>query len=421
MVESLDKAITSLMNQSTFLTGANGLTIFALALVLGLIGHFVLKKVIAKYLKFFSERTKTSLDDHLLELHVFDRLAGLFPAVIIYTFCAFVFRENIYLIEVVRKLILLYFIYLTTRCLTSFLAALDLTYRELPSARNRPIKSYLQMVKLLLIIAASIIAISIIINRSPVVLLSGLGALTAILLLVFKDAILGLVASIQLAANDMVRIGDWIEMPGNSTDGEVIDINLTTIKVKNWDNTISMLPSYLFISDAFKNWRGMSDSGGRRIKRSLPIDMSSIRFCDHEMLERFKKMTILIPYLEEKITEIEDYNAKNGVNLDEIVNGRRLTNLGTFRAYVMAYLKKHPSIRQDMTFLVRQLQPGPDGAQIEVYVFCAETAWTVYEGVQSDIFDHLYAVAPEFGLRLAQRPIGGDLKNALASGMINRG
>ncbi len=413
MVESLDQALAYLIKNSNVLQDSNGVIVLFIALAIGISGHYILKFIIKKYVKFFSGRTKTTLDDHLLSERVFDRLAGLFPAIILYTFCPFIFKSNLAFIEIARKLIQLYFIYLTTRTLTGFFNALELTYRELPSARNRPIKSYVQMVKLVLILAATIVAISLIINRSPIVLLSGLGAITAILLLVFKDAILGLVASIQLAANDMVRIGDWIEMPKHSTDGEVIDINLTTIKIKNWDNTISMLPAHLFISDAFKNWRGMSDSGGRRIKRSLPIDMSSVRFCDQNMLERFKKMTLLIPYLEAKIKEIEEYNNTHEVNLDEVVNGRRLTNLGTFRAYIMAYLRNHKKIRQDMTFLVRQLEPGPDGAKLEIYVFSADTAWVAYEGIQSDIFDHLYAVAPEFGLRLAQRPLGGDMRAAL--------
>lgn len=415
MVESLDQALAYLIHNSHFIRESNGIVVFICALLIGLVGHYILKFIINKYVKFFSSRTKTTLDDHLLSEHVFDRLAGLFPAVILYTFSPFIFKENAAFTEIARKLIQLYFIYLTTRSLTAFFNALELTYRELPSARNRPIKSYIQMVKLVLILAATIVAVSIIINRSPVVLLSGLGAVTAILLLVFKDAILGLVASIQLAANDMVRIGDWIEMPNHNTDGEVVDINLTTIKIKNWDNTISMIPAHLFISDAFKNWRGMSDSGGRRIKRSLPIDMSSVRFCDQAMLERFKKMTLLVPYLDAKIEEIETYNKTHEVNLDEVVNGRRLTNLGTFRAYIMAYLRNHPKIRQDMTFLVRQLEPGPDGAKLEVYVFSADTAWVAFEGIQSDIFDHLYAVAPEFGLRLAQRPLGGDVRGVIGA------
>ncbi len=414
MVESLDQALAYFINNSHFIRDSSALIVFLSALALGIAGHYILKFLINKYVKYFSSRTKTTLDDHLFSERVFDRLAGLFPAVVLYTFSPFIFKENSALIEISRKLIQLYFIYLTTRTLVAFFNALELTYRELPSARNRPIKSYIQMVKLLLILTATIVAISVIIDRSPVVLLSGLGAITAILILVFKDAILGLVASIQLAANDMVRIGDWIEMPKHNTDGEVVDINLTTIKIKNWDNTLSMLPSHLFISDSFKNWRGMSDSGGRRIKRALPIDMSSVRFCDQAMLERFKKMTLLVPYLDAKIKEIEEYNKTHEVNLDEVVNGRRLTNLGTFRAYIMAYLRNHKKIRQDMTFLVRQLEPGPDGAKLEVYVFSADTAWAIYEGIQSDIFDHLYAVAPEFGLRLAQRPLGGDIRAALS-------
>lgn len=411
MIDSLDLAFKTLLQNCSYCHQISPLTVFLIALFVGFLGQFIIKRVIIRYLSYVSLKTKTSLDNHLLDLHVLDRLSNLFPAIILYLSCPLFLSGNTPLIELARRLIFIYFIYLGTRCLTLFLSALERTYKELPTSRNRPIKSYVQMGKLVLILASLIVIISIIINKSPVVLLSGLGALTAILILVFKDAILGLVASIQLAANDMVRIGDWIELPKHNTDGDVVDINLTTIKIKNWDNTLSMLPAHVFITDAFKNWRNMSESGARRIKRSLVIDMGSVRFCTQDMLERFKKMMILIPYLDQKISEIESYNKEHQFDLNEVVNGRRLTNLGTFRAYIVAYLKRHPQIRQDMTLLVRQLQSGPEGVVLEIYVFSKETAWAAYENIQADIFDHLYAVAPEFGLRLAQKPVSADFQN----------
>jgi miniconductance mechanosensitive channel len=247
-------------------------------------------------------------------------------------------------------------------------------------------------------------------DQSPWLLISGLGAVTAVLLLIFKDTILSFLASLHIVMYDLVRVGDWIEMPKYDADGDVIDIALHTVKVQNWDKTITTIPTYKLIEDSFKNWRGMQESGGRRIKRHLLIDQKSVKFCDEEMVERFKKIQLLSPYLNQKKEEIEVFNKEHNIDTSVLINGRRMTNLGTFRAYVTAYLKGNELISKDMTFLVRQLQPTPEGLPLEIYVFSRDTAWANYEAIQADIFDHLLAAISFFDLRVFQRPSGYDLE-----------
>jgi miniconductance mechanosensitive channel len=268
----------------------------------------------------------------------------------------------------------------------------------------------LQVVKIVVGIAVGIYIFSALMNRSPVVLLGGLGAMTAVLLLIFKDTILGFVASIQLTGNDMIRMGDWISMPKYGADGDVIDLTLTTVKVQNWDKTITTIPTYALVSQSFQNWRGMDESGGRRIKRALNIDMSSITFCTDEMVDRFRRFRILGNYIAEKEKEITAWNNTQSVSEEELVNGRRMTNVGTFRAYVTEYLRNHPMVKQDMTCMVRQLKPGEDGLPIEIYAFSSDQRWVQYEGIQADIFDHILAVLPQFGLRIFQNPTGADFR-----------
>jgi miniconductance mechanosensitive channel len=229
-------------------------------------------------------------------------------------------------------------------------------------------------------------------------------------MLIFKDSILGLVAGIQLSTNQMLHIGDWIEMPKYGADGDVIDISLTTLKVQNWDKTITTIPTYALISDYFKNWRGMSESGGRRIKRSINIDVTSIKFCTQEMLDKFKRFKCIREYVERKLEEIDTHNTSEGVDESDLVNGRHLTNIGTFRAYVAAYLRSHPRVHQGMTFLVRHLQPTAEGLPIQIYIFSNDQAWANYEAIQADIFDHILAVVPEFELRVFQNPTGADFQ-----------
>jgi len=281
-------------------------------------------------------------------------------------------------------------------------------YERRPQAKNRPIKGYLQVVKILVLCGAAIILISVLINESPLLLLSGLGAITAVLLLVFKDTILSLVASVQLTTNDMLRVGDWIEMPGMNADGDVIDISLHTVKVQNFDKTITTIPTHRLVSDSFRNWRGMSEAGGRRIKRSLLIDQNSVRFLSDEEVIDLKKFNLLKDYLANARAEITKWNENELAKDDAPVNARRLTNIGTLRAYIMAYLKWHPRVSDHFTMLVRQLPPGAQGLPIELYCFTDTTDWNTYEGIQSDIFDHLTAIVPEFQLQLFQEPSGSD-------------
>ncbi|TRD12750.1 mechanosensitive ion channel family protein [Erythrobacter insulae] len=282
-------------------------------------------------------------------------------------------------------------------------------YERLPRSRNRPIKGFVQVVKILVLCGAAIVMISVLIDESPFLLLSGLGAITAVLLLVFKDTILSLVASVQLTSNDMLRVGDWITMPSMDADGDVIDISLHTVKVQNFDKTITTIPTHRLVSDAFQNWRGMAESGGRRIKRSITIDQNSVCFLSDEQVLGLKKFRILKPYLAAKRDEIKNWNTRELSSEEAVpVNARRLTNLGTMRAYMQAYISWHPQIGDDFLMMVRQLPSGPQGVPLEIYCFTNTTAWEQYEGIQADIFDHLIAILPEFGLRVFQEPTGGD-------------
>ncbi len=290
-------------------------------------------------------------------------------------------------------------------------AGLDMAnaiYARSPRAHRRSIKGYLQVLKIVIYAIATILVIAALIDRSPLLLLSGLGALAAVLMLVFKDTILSLVASVQLNSNDMLRVGDWIEMPQVNADGDVIDIALHTVKVQNWDKTITTIPTWRLISESYRNWRGMQESGGRRIKRALLIDQTSARFLTEDERDRMRRFLLIDDYLADKSAEMADWNAKLVAAGRDPVNMRRSTNIGAFRAYVQNYLENHSGIRQDMTLLVRQLQPTETGLPLEIYAFTATTAWAEYEAIQGDIFDHLLAILPEFGLRLFQSPTGAD-------------
>ncbi|EMV8234570.1 mechanosensitive ion channel YbdG [Escherichia coli] len=282
--------------------------------------------------------------------------------------------------------------------------------QKFPAASQLPLKGIFQGIKLIGAILVVILMISLLIGQSPAILISGLGAMAAVLMLVFKDPILGLVAGIQLSANDMLKLGDWLEMPKYGADGAVIDIGLTTVKVRNWDNTITTIPTWSLVSDSFKNWSGMSASGGRRIKRSISIDVTSIRFLDEDEMQRLNKAHLLKPYLTSRHQEINEWNRQQG-STESVLNLRRMTNIGTFRAYLNEYLRNHPRIRKDMTLMVRQLAPGDNGLPLEIYAFTNTVVWLEYESIQADIFDHIFAIVEEFGLRLHQSPTGNDIRS----------
>lgn len=382
---------------------------FLLALVVllasGLAYLFASRILLASLSKLF-KHTVTHLDDILIEHGVFTRLAYVAPLLVIYLF-ADLFGEYS---QFIRQWLSVFLVIVIILIMNALLLAVHSIYRQTKYAKVLNIKSYLQVSKLILNILAAIVVISILIDRSPIYLLSGIGALTAVLLLVFKDTILSFVASIQIHSNNLFKIGDWLEVPQLGADGDVIDIALHTVKIQNWDKTISVIPSHKLIGSSFKNWRGMSESGGRRIKRAIYIDQTSIRFCDEAMLKKFMTFDLLAPYLESKMAEIDISNSDKNINMQTLVNGRRLTNLGTFRAYVEAYLKNHAMIHQKLTFLVRQLAPCEKGLAIEVYVFTTVTDWVAYEAIQSDIFDHLLAVLTEFELQVFQNPTGKNFE-----------
>jgi miniconductance mechanosensitive channel len=294
--------------------------------------------------------------------------------------------------------------------LNILLSASGEVYAKSKFARRVHIKGYLQVVKLILGLVGILAVITIFTGQSPFYLLSGIGAMTAVLMLVFKDTILSFVATVQISSNDLFKIGDWVEAPQFGADGDVLDIALHTVKIQNWDKTITVIPTHKLIDSSFKNWRGMTESGGRRIKRAIFIDVSTIRFCDEELLRRFRQFDRIKDYINSKISEVDDSNRQSKATLEQVINGRRLTNIGTFRAYIKAYLHNHEKIHDDMTFLVRQLPPAEKGLPIEIYVFSKDTDWIRYESIQSDIFDHLMAVVTEFDLRVFQNPTGSDMK-----------
>lgn len=352
--------------------------------------------------------TKTKWDDIIFEKGVLDRLAHIVPAIILYNALPLLLTQGSWASIILQKGTLLYILVVTTSTLSKLLQVVEEIYRTYLISKKRPIKGYLQLINIFFYFLALILAFSIILDKSAVGLLSGIGALTAVLMLVFKDSILGLVASIQLSANNMVQIGDWIEMPKYGADGDVVDITLQSIKVQNWDKTLTTIPIYSLISDSFKNWRGMTETGGRRIKRSIYIDVNSIGFCSQELIEKFEGIELLSSYIEKKKEEIAQHNQNKQVKMRS--NLRSLTNIGTFRAYVEAYIKAHPLTHHGMTTLVRQLPPGPNGIPIEIYVFSKDTAWANYEALQADIFDHLLALLPEFELHAFQNPSGRDIR-----------
>ncbi len=312
----------------------------------------------------------------------------------------------------------------TLRVLLAMLDALHASSElgeETEGAQRRSIKSYVQLGKLVLMLLGGIVILATLVDRSPLILLSGLGAMSAVLMLVFKDTILSFTAGVQLASNDLLRVGDWIEMPQVGADGDVIDIALNTVKVQNWDKTITTIPTWRLMSESYRNWRGMAQSGGRRMKRALQLDMTSVHFLTQAQVSRLSRIALLRPYLEEKARDVSHTNAGLrdilGEHAAEPANQRRLTNLGTFRAYAEAYLRAHPDINQNMTLMVRTLEPTPQGVPMELYCFTTTTAWLAYEAIQGDITDHLLAILPEFELQLYQSPSGYDFRRGLVGGV----
>ena len=382
-------------------------------IIIATISDLIAKKIILRIIGYIITKTSTSWDDKLHKRKVFSKISHLAPAVVLYLFTPMALTGFGTLIIIAQKLIVVYILLVVINTIFAFLNASQDIYDTFDASKEVPIKGFIQITKLIVFILALVIALAIILNKSPIYLISGLGAMTAVLLLIFKDAILGLVAGIQLIANRMIAKGDWIEMPKYGADGDVVDIALTTVKVQNFDNTITTIPTYTLISESFKNWRGMQESAGRRIKRSINININSIAFCTDEMLNRFSKIQYISDYIETKKSEVSTYNSDKKIDTSLLVNGRNMTNLGTFRAYIVKYLENHPMINKDLTLLVRQLAPTEHGVPLEIYTFSSDKNWVNFEKIQSDIFDHLFAVLTEFDLEPYQSPSGSDFSSAL--------
>lgn len=382
-------------------------------LILAYLSDFISRKIILSAISRIIKKTTTNWDDILLEKKVFNRLSHLAPALVLHYFINYVLGDYEKLTDFLQGMINIYMIIISLLVINSILLSFHKIYKTLPVAKNRPIKGYIQVVQIVFYSIAIILIISILRGKPATGLLASLGAMAAVLILVFKDTILGFVASIQLSANKMVQIGDWISMPTHNADGTVTEITLNTVKVQNWDRTISTIPTYALVSESFGNWRGMEESGGRRIKRHISIDMRSVKFCTPDMLKRFKKIASMREYIENKEKEIKNYNEENNIDDSIVVNGRRMTNLGIFRKYLETYLRNQPMIHNDMTFLVRHLQPSEKGIPLEIYVFSKDQRWAYYESIQADIFDHILAIIPEFDLRVFQNPSGEDFKSLI--------
>ncbi len=384
-------------------------TVILVTVGLAILADFIIKKIIINGITRFARKSKNKWDDIFVRRKVFNRLAHLAPAIIVHYAVQYLFDAP-GLVGFLENITQAYMVIIVLLVIDAILNALHEVYIKLPVSQGRNIKGYIQVVKILFYFTAVILLISIFSGQAPKSLIAGLGAMAAVLILVFKDTILGFVASIQLSANTMVNVGDWISMPKFNADGTVTDISLNTVKVQNWDKTIATIPTYALVSEPFNNWKGMEESGGRRIKRSINIDMKSVGFLDKEQIEKFGKYHLLKDYISNKEKEIDAYNTSLNLDVTTVTNGRRMTNLGTFRKYLENYLHNHPKIHDDMTFLVRHLQPTEKGLPLEIYVFSNDQVWANYEAIQADIFDHILAIMPEFGLSVFQNPTGDDFR-----------
>lgn len=390
--------------------GISMIAMLGVSFVIAAVAYLIVRRGVVKAMNLVIQRSSVTWDDVFMKYKVLEKLSMLVPAMVLDLLLPIVLAEHKLAANLADRLINVALVILLIRAIYSALDAVNEIAEIRDISRRLPVKSVVQLIKLFLFFVGVIIGISVLADQSPVIFLSGLGVATGLVMLVFKDTILGFVAGIQLAANRMVSKGDWIQMDKYGADGAVEEVSLTTVKVRNWDNTLTMIPAYALVSDAFRNWRGMSESGGRRIKRALNIDINSIRFLTEEDRVRLSRINYLKDYLPRKIIEVTEANA--GIaDIDVPVNGRRLTNLGTFRAYLTEYLRHHDKVHKDMTLMVRQLAPTTEGLPLELYIFTNDTRWVVYEGIQADIFDHIFAILPEFGLTAFQNPTGDDIRS----------
>lgn len=391
--------------------------LFFLILVVAIIADTLVRKIFLRFVQRWIHKSSFKWDDLLVKSNFFSRICWFVPISIFSVTIESFLPHNSALYLLAHRLVMSGFVIISVLSISALLNSANEINRLLSKNRRSILQGYIDVGKIIAYVLSVIFLISIFTGKSPWGILSILGGLTAITMLVFKDSILGFVASLQLTTTDMIRIGDWIEMPKYGADGDIISMSIHTVKVQNWDKTITTIPTYALVSSSFKNWRGMSESGGRRIKRAITIDIHSIRFCSEEMLEKFSNIDILKDYLQRKKKEISKYNEDNPeIDINIALNSRRQTNIGIFRAYIFAYLKNNINLHERMTFLVRQLPPSDHGLPLEIYVFSKDQAWADYEAIQADIFDHLLAAAPEFSLRVFQLPSGYDLRLATGGG-----
>jgi len=379
-------------------------------LVTAIFAAFITKRLWLRLIRLLVTRTHTTWDDALVQQNVFGKLSQIVPALLVSKGILFVPDVSEGMAAVIQNVAGAWIVLVIIMAVNSTLAAINIIYEATPVARERPIKGFIQLGQIAVWVVGAILIVSVLIDQSPAIMLGGLGALTAVSMLVFQDTLLSLVASIQLTSQQIIRVGDWLEMPDYGADGDVIDVALYNVTVQNWDKTITTIPTNKLVNGAFKNWRGMAESGGRRIKRSINLDLNSVRSLTDTEVKQFSDFALLKAYIASKQQDLQAYNTVLDVPGEGGVNLRRLTNIGTFRAYIYNYLKNHPKIDADMTLIVRQLQSGSEGVPIEVYCFSNDTNWFNYEGIQSDIFDHLFAMVPEFGLKIYQSPAGADIQ-----------
>ena len=389
----------------------NLLILFFIVLVAFLI-NFICRNILLKIFTHIANKTKNIWDDLIIERRIIHKMINIVPSVFIYMMLPLAFSELEHreTLDLLQRLCQVYIIAISLRFIYASLALTHEVYSQKESLKNKPLKGFIQILQITVVVIGAIAIIGTLINQPIGGLLTGLGASAAILTLIFKDTILGFVAGIQLSTNDMLRPGDWITMDKYKADGVVIDVTLYAVKVRNWDNTVTTIPPYALVSDSFQNWRNMFESGGRRVKRSISIDMNSVKFCTPEMLQRFRKISLITDYIDGKEVELNEYNEMHNIDSSISVNGRRQTNLGVFRNYLLRYLKNTPGINQDLMCMVRHLQPTDKGIPIELYFFSSDRAWVVYEGLQADVFDHVLAIIPEFELRIFQDISGSDLR-----------
>jgi miniconductance mechanosensitive channel len=377
-----------------------------------------IRKILLSIIARASKSTKTKWDEYLVEEKFFSMISNLGPLYLFDYYAMDLFVKFPDVGFFTAKILEILMLVVTMVAINRGLSAVHRVLHTNEKLRDKPLKSYFQLSKILISGVFIILILSIATDKNPLYFFTGLGAVSAILLLIFKDTILGFVSSIQLAANDMIRIGDWVSVDKYGADGEVIEITLATVKVQNWDKTITTIPTYAFISDSFKNWRGMQESGGRRIKRSIYIKMDSIQFCNPAMIERYGKFQLISSFVQHREEEIKQYNETHKIDKSILINGRHQTNIGLFRKYAYEYLQAHPLINSSMTVMVRQLQPTALGLPLEIYCFSADKAWVQYEGIQSDIFDHLLAALPFFDLEVFESPTGKDFKAGIGKNIL---